>query len=74
MEPIFETPLGDCRLAYSLRERIMKILGIILDIFCVTVSAILIIKGDGDFGDYLWVGGALFTWVFYRITTRHKSN
>ena len=52
----------------------MKILGIILDIFCVTVSAILILKGDGDFGDYLWVGGALLTWVFYRITRRRKSN
>lgn len=49
----------------------MKILGIILDIFCVTASAIMIIKGDGDFGDFLWVGGALYTWVFYRVTKRH---
>ena len=52
----------------------MKILGIILEIFCVTAAAIMILKGEGDIGDYLWVGGAIFTWVFYRVTKRNKSN
>ena len=52
----------------------MKTLGIILEIFCVTAAAIAIIAGDGNFGDYLWVGGAIFTWVFYRVTKRNKSN
>ncbi len=52
----------------------MKILGIILDIFCVTAAAIMIMKGDGDVGDYLWVGGALLTWIYYRVTARHKSS
>jgi hypothetical protein len=51
----------------------MKTLNIILDIIGITASSLLIMRGDGDFGDYLWVFGALFFCVADLLLKYHKN-
>ena len=51
----------------------MKTLNIILDIIGITVSSLLIIGGNGDFGDYLYVFGVLVFCIADLLLKNYKD-